>query len=66
MYSSSGILLDRALHLDFASDKFQVDWADVPADEFNVLRLLKAEQNKHEREQAEKNKNGARTAANRN
>ena len=51
MQSLAGVLLDRALTLDFALEKgFTTSLDDVPADEYNILRVLQAERNKHEPE----------------
>jgi len=55
MQSVAGYRLNSALALDFALDKHVIrDWSEIPADDFNILRLLQAEQNKYQQEQTDK------------
>lgn len=62
--SAPGYLLNRAMALEFAAEKFALNWGDIPADEYLTLRLLQAERNRHEREQMEKAKQNGHNGQN--
>lgn len=62
MLSPSGVLLDRALDLQFRCENFTVDLDDVPADEYLAFKVLKAEINRHERQELEKSKHNGPAA----
>jgi hypothetical protein len=56
-FSPNGLLLERAISLDFATERGLIpDWDDIPADEYAALRVYQQERNKHESEQLDKNK----------
>jgi hypothetical protein len=61
MESPAGMLLNRALDLDFNLEKgFVTTLDETPADEYAVIKILKAEQSRYEREQMEKEKRNGR------
>ena len=57
--SPAGRLLERVLDLDFDTQRFQVDWSDISAEEAAALKILAQERDKWNREETDRQRDEA-------